>query len=58
MLNASKNKIPMKDFTNQAKEILKEKNYASRNSYLSQPPMDPRMSTEPRGQSGILQSFF
>ena len=45
MMTASKNKTQMKDFTNQAKEILKEKSYASRNSYLSQPPMDPRTTT-------------
>lgn len=55
---ASKNKLSMKDFTLQSQQMFKEKGFASRNSYLSQPPVDPRVTSEPAVQNRMLQSFF
>ncbi len=45
MVAASKNQTSMKDFTVQAKAILKDKGYINRNSYLSQPPADPKVTS-------------
>lgn len=45
MVAANKNQTSMKDFTVQAKGILKDKGYINRNSYLSQPPADPKVTS-------------
>lgn len=59
MLSANENKTSWKDFTLKVQDILKEKSFTSRNSYLHQATMEPGVTTSEKPlKSKMLQSFF